>query len=508
MDCGLLIGAVVLTRFLFRSHYLYDIDSVNFALALHRFDPTLHQPQPPGYFLYICLGRLVNAVFQDANTAFVAISIGASGAAVALIYALTRDWFGRRPAVFAGLIFLFSPLCWFHGTVALTYIVEAFFSALAGYCCWRVYLGNTGWLIPASAVLGMAAGFRPSSLLLLGPMWLLSLSKVRMKQAFLACGALIVMLGGWLIPMLRECGGSSAYFTSLSALWLMVPSKQTVFNSPIFMSIARFCVVLGILGLGTGAAGIAVLKPGDPDRHLHREIRRFTWVWITPGLFFFTFVFLKSVNSGYLLVVLPPVFAWLGLWISEWYGKATLSGWKTATVTLGAAANAVIFLYAPLYCSYSAVRRFEVELTQITSTLPCIASLDETLIIGFDSHFLGYRHAAYYLPDYLTVQYPEVRLPRGLRVFAVEHRSTELLSSIPVRRFRNFVLFPLPRGPSEYQEYLNGVRARFRPGALRSTVVDGHEFVMGSVADLPALFPNIARVYTQLHGALEPVYSR
>src|SRR5260370_10201789 len=102
-DCGLLIGAVVLTRFLFRSHYLYDIDSVNFALALDRFDPTLHQPQPPGYFLYICLGRLVNAVFHDANTAFVAISIGASGVAVALISALTRGCFGPRPALFARL---------------------------------------------------------------------------------------------------------------------------------------------------------------------------------------------------------------------------------------------------------------------------------------------------------------------------------------------------------------------------------------------------------------------
>ena len=40
------------------------------------------------------------------------------------------------------VIFLFSPLSWFHGTVALTYIVEAFFSALVGYLCWRVYSGK------------------------------------------------------------------------------------------------------------------------------------------------------------------------------------------------------------------------------------------------------------------------------------------------------------------------------------------------------------------------------
>src|SRR6476661_4332171 len=84
LECALLVAAVVLTRILFRSHYLYDIDSVNFALALDHFDPAVHQPHPPGYFLYVWLGRLANTIFQDANTALVAISIAASAGAVFL----------------------------------------------------------------------------------------------------------------------------------------------------------------------------------------------------------------------------------------------------------------------------------------------------------------------------------------------------------------------------------------------------------------------------------------
>src|SRR5438309_4991167 len=111
---ALLIGAVALTRLLFSSHFLYDIDSVNFALALDRFDPAAHQPHPPGYFLYVCLGRLMNALFHDANSSYVAISILAGAAAAILIYLLAERWFGRRSAVFAGAIFVFSPLCWFH----------------------------------------------------------------------------------------------------------------------------------------------------------------------------------------------------------------------------------------------------------------------------------------------------------------------------------------------------------------------------------------------------------
>src|SRR5260370_13658685 len=122
-DYALLVCAVAVSRFLFRSHYLYDIDSVNYALALDRFDPTVHQPHPPGYFLYVYLGRLARLVFHDANTALVFLSIVASCAAAAMIYTLAGCWFGRRAALFARLMFLFSPLCWCHGTVALTYIL-------------------------------------------------------------------------------------------------------------------------------------------------------------------------------------------------------------------------------------------------------------------------------------------------------------------------------------------------------------------------------------------------
>jgi hypothetical protein len=217
-----------------------------------------------------------------------------------------------------------------------------------------------------------------------------------------------------------------------------------------------------------------------------------------------------------LLVLFPPIFAWLGHWTSQWFGTARpWQAWKIAAVTACAAANAAVFLFAPLYCSYTEVRRFERKLVEIVAALPRLAAPDDTLIVGFDSHFLGYRHAAYYLPAYLTIQYPEVRLPEGLRVFAVEHRRTILLSAIPRRQFKNFVLFPLPDGrstPGDYGEYLTRICARFRPGDLRTTIIAQYEFVVGNFSGLPVLFPNAARVaapvYTELHARDRAVYSR
>ncbi|MEZ5421401.1 MAG: hypothetical protein R2708_29235, partial [Vicinamibacterales bacterium] len=43
---------------------LEDIDSVNFALGVRDFDPGQHRPHPPGYPVYIALGKAATAVTQ------------------------------------------------------------------------------------------------------------------------------------------------------------------------------------------------------------------------------------------------------------------------------------------------------------------------------------------------------------------------------------------------------------------------------------------------------------
>jgi hypothetical protein len=494
-DLLLFTCALVTTRVAFRSHYLYDIDSVNFALGLRRFDPGSHQPHPPGYFLYICLGRVVNAFFCDANTAFVAIGIAASCGALAMIYALADIWFGRNAAVFAVLIFLFSPLGWFHGTVALTYSVEAFASSLVGYLCWRLSSGSSGFVLPIALAAGLATGLRPSFLLFLSPLLLFALRRVSLKRILVGVGVLALTLLAWGVPMVRQSGGLAAYSSALFSLWRMVPAKQTVFNSSLANSVARVLSIAGIYILCFGCAALLTFRlrrigPGPLGPNIDRRKKIFTWIWIGPGLIFFSFIFLRFVNSGYLLVISPPVFIWLGLCASRWYEELRLrAAAKVALVAVLAAVNILVFLYAPFYCSYVAVRHFEAELASVIAAVPQIASPSDTLIVGFDSHFLGYRHAGYYLPAYAVAQYPEVRLVQGIRVFAMEHGDTRLLDKLPLARFKYFLFFPLPSDDTEYRDYMVRVRARLPKGALRTVVAHGREFSIGAIGDLPLLFP-------------------
>jgi hypothetical protein len=493
LDSAILIALTALTRIAFRSHFLYDIDSINFALALRRFDPAVYQPHPPGYFLYVCLGILAKAIFRDANTALVAISILGSCGTVAIIHLLASAWFastplGRPAARFAGLIFVFSPLAWFHGTVALTYIVEAFFSALVGYFCWRVYSGASRFILPAAAALGLAAGFRQSSLLILAPLFLFSLRRVTRRHALWGTGALAGVLLAWFVPMLHASGGIRAYAASLWSLWRLVPARQTIFTSSIFTSLARLCLIVAIFALCFASAALLLLRASKSS---DRRIQTFTWVWISPGLLLFTFVYLKFVNSGYLLVLLPPACVWLGLWAAEWYTSSRFPAFaRNAVLSAAVLINCAIFLRAPLYFSYREVYRSRQELTSVLAAVRQIARPQETILVGFDSHFLGYRHAGYYLPEYLTIQFPEVPLGSATGVFTMRHQDTRLVSRLSVGSFRDFLLFPLPASGREYREYIQQVRERFPAGTLRVTPQNGFQFLTGPVSALRVLFPN------------------
>jgi hypothetical protein len=486
------VCAVAASRIAFRSHLLYDVDSVNFALALRRFDPAAHQPHPPGYFLYVYLGRLVNLLIPDANAALVAISVAASCGAAWMIHLLTEEWFGERPALVALVLFLVSPLCWFHGIVALTYIVEAFFSALVGYLCWKVYTGNKAFLVPASLALALAAGFRPSSAIFLTPLWLLSIRRMEWRRRWLALLVAGAGMLAWFLPMAATAGGIGPYFASLAHLWLTIPAQRTTLSSPA-LAVARLVTIGWVFVLCFGTAAPFLFHRSVKQLGQSWDTRTFTSVWIAPGLLFFTFVFFAFINSGYLLVLSPPLFAWLSARIYAFLSVERHLVLRRAALAAGLAVNCAFFLWAPLYCSYRSVRHFERTLAVVTRDFREHLDPAKILIVGFDSHFLGYRHAGYYLPEFVTVQYPEVSYKDGRRVFLMHDGDTQVVRSFDAAGFDRFAIFPLPEG-GEYAAHEQKAREKLQAGALSRVVIGQSKVLVGPVSALPLLFPSTADV--------------
>src|SRR4030067_1714273 len=81
-----LSALTLLSRWPYRARMLYNWDAVQFALALKEYDVAKHQPHPPGYILYVGLGRLLNSFLHDPTLSYVVLAMLGSAAATLVVY--------------------------------------------------------------------------------------------------------------------------------------------------------------------------------------------------------------------------------------------------------------------------------------------------------------------------------------------------------------------------------------------------------------------------------------
>lgn len=163
-------------------------DSVGFALAFKNYDIAIHQPQPPGYILYVALGKVVNVVFNDPNSSMIFISILFSILTVVFIYFLAKQMYSRKFALIASITLVFNPIFWFYGEISAIYMSEAFFATLIAYTSYQVLKGDNRFFYVSAIVLGIAGGFRQNLVFFMLPLWLFCIThkNLNLKRISLA----------------------------------------------------------------------------------------------------------------------------------------------------------------------------------------------------------------------------------------------------------------------------------------------------------------------------------
>jgi 4-amino-4-deoxy-L-arabinose transferase-like glycosyltransferase len=416
-------------RLPFRSHLLYDHDSVQFALALREYDIYLHQPHPPGYFLYVQTARLIDYFVGDANSSLTWISAIASALAVAVIYHLGAALFDRRSGLWAALIALTSPLFWFFGEVALTYTVAAFFSSSLALGTWRAIHGDGRWILPVSFLLGVAAGFRQDLALFLGPLWLLALWGRDFRVWLSATLLLVLTVACWFVPMVLATGGASRYFAALWELWQFNNDSGAIWNSAPATRIDTMLTLAGVLSYGIGLGAVFLVLPAyvlarRRDRSILRDPRTIFFVaWLAPALLFFIVVFIPPYKYSYGLVLLPafivllPPAVRLACAQSADLATSAARALRRAPALLMAVvalSNGAIFCWSNSGFSLAGLHNHERLLTMIFSGIQQHFPSQRTVILGRQrSTFSGFRHVQYYLPEYLVYLVDQQRNARG-----------------------------------------------------------------------------------------------
>jgi len=409
----------ILSRLPFTSRYLYHMDSGHFSLALTNYDLVLHQPHPPGYVLYVMLGKLGHLFLPDPNSPFVLLGILFSAGTVVLIYYLAKEMFNEKAGTLAALLAAASPNFWFHGEVALSYTTEAFFSALTGLLCWRACRGRQGSGIASASVLALAGGFRQNTPAFLFPLWLYSVKNGSFRTFCLSLGIFLLIILSWFLPMVYMTGGTDAYLAAFRELWLFNTGHNSVFEKGFIHLKTNLQYLYTFLFYSLGAvlpflpvALYAVLRSGKLSG-LRDSRASFLACWMLPPLLFHLLIFISG-NPGYILIILPPLvilasvsLCYIRSELLKMTGKDLYYLLLFSLVTI----NSWMFVYGKFPVSYSDIRTHDTEIHALLTNLAQFDHRTTALFIKPDS-FYSYRHLMVYLPRF-TVYQVDVRTSPG-----------------------------------------------------------------------------------------------
>ena len=244
-----ILGALALVFALahvpFLAPSLEDIDSVNFALGVRDFDVATHRPHPPGYPVYIALGKIATAltgfgVEAPPSTieakALSLLSLVAGLVAIAALYRLFVGMGDSIVALAATAMTVSCPLFWYMAVRPMSDLPGLAF-ALGAQACWitawarqrpsngdrrlsPALMAASGRMIVAGAFLAaIAIGVRSQTVWLTVPLLVVVLfDRIGRGVAGALIGVTVMFIAGglaWGIPLLVASGGWNAYLAAL-----------------------------------------------------------------------------------------------------------------------------------------------------------------------------------------------------------------------------------------------------------------------------------------------------
>lgn len=487
------------TRVPFTSRFLLHLDSGHFALALEKFDVTVHQPHPPGYFLYVMMGRILHPFIADANAVFVSISVFFSGLTVACVYLLGKEVFGRNAGIAAALLALSSPSMWFHGEVALCYIVEAFFSTVVALYCWRLVQGQEKYLWISVIALGVAGGIRQNTTVFLFPLWVYSVRNLPSRKIVASFILLAVTCLLWFVPMVWMSGGWGAYRGAMHELWMFHTGGHGLLTGSWgwLIVFSWRMVQFIVFGLGVVLYPLALAIYSIARRRKRRSLDStkvmFFAVWNLPAVVFYLFVFLSPQNPGYVLILLPAFLLLasfsifhVGKNFGDWRGGRAWLAILAVVVVLNSAA--FFLLKASVPVTHRWIRTHDRDLAVLLGDIHTFAPGDTAVFVN-NLLYYSYRHIMYYLPEFRTYNVDVRVAPTGeeRKTFQGIQKRTVLTEGFAIPENIRFFVTPLDSGDSMYYE-----KDRYeKEGIVVRDLSPNLRIATGPISLLRKVFPNV-----------------
>ena len=387
-----------ITRLPFQTEHLWAHDSVLYERAIERFDPLEQRPQPPGYLYYVLLIRAIHAATGDANRAMTIVSLLADAAAVALLYLLAARLYDERTARIAALFLLTAVTFWAYAGIAYPYTLLAALSIACALAFWRAAAIPTGRpqaLIVASALWGIAIGFRSDLAVFLAPLWLIAAWGTPLLAWVASSATVGALFGVWYLASASADGGIARFAEALRIQAKFVDDRYSVFANGALALYTNLYELGRFLGRGLYflVPLVAAIPLSAAARHIELADRRraiFVAAWtLTPLLIYIP---IHAGEYGYVFSMVP------GLCIVAARGAIALSRGarmpRTLPLVVGAVvlANASIFLLSDSPLSAADVIRKDRGIMEKYSYMHGDPELDRATILAAYDYEVAARY--------------------------------------------------------------------------------------------------------------------
>lgn len=297
-----LLTACIL-RIPLRPAHLFSEDCINFADAVHRFDPQMWHPQPPGYPLFVMQSKLIHMFVPSVEDTFLVGVIIATAIALLVAVYLGRDMFGSwiAGAIGAALL-LVNPAFMYSGLTSTIRTYVAVVPLVCAYFCWQLWRGRSAYWWAAALALGVGSGYRPQMLVLLFPLWALCAWRgKRSVREFLAGLAVVALSSGVWIYILLSRFQNLEKFSDTITLYLTNQSRN---SSPFFSApVDGWLRMLGFLIAwnGMAIAGWILFRFFAKPR-AERGTAWFLALWIVPPLVFHATIHLAAADQALITI--------------------------------------------------------------------------------------------------------------------------------------------------------------------------------------------------------------
>ncbi len=404
---AVLFFSAILSRAPLIEHLQSHWDGPQYSIGIVRYSLTQDTPAPPGYPIYIAMGKFFYVFTHDPHLALLIISVLFSGIGVVIFYLAGQRIFNQSVGIINALLFLSGPTFYFFGLTAYAYGITPVISTALALVVFLIAREKKKLGFLLGLLFSLAIGFRIQDIFFLTPLFFYGLYCLPKNQKIVASISFILITFVWLFPLLNVVGGLQEYIRLCSTF-----AQNDSLPSPgiMYPIINRMTIVKGFfLSFSIGLLFLLFYpytflhQPKGKIIKKNAKMFLFFALWIIPSLLFNLFI--RSDHAGHQMTYLSGTALLIAYAIYKVTYKSKL--FFIASVFLIVSSNLFTFFrdrdpnftmpYVATSFHYSEIRKNDIKLGSKIQYVKTHFSPQSTLIIT--SSYL-WRPIMYYLKDY------------------------------------------------------------------------------------------------------------